>query len=236
MSMKQIQILLILLMPTLLMAQSINQLDENGKRHGVWKKNFENTNIIRYQGEFNHGKEIGLFKFYKNINKEAVLTATKQFNEKNNIAEVTFYASNGKVISKGQMNGKDYIGEWTYFHKNSNQVMTLEHYNSQGQLEGESLVYYNSGQLAEKRNYKDNKLHGKAIWFDETGKEMKEYNYVNGELHGKANFYDATGTLEIEGQYKNDRKDGVWKYYKNGELTEEKDFTRYTKNPYLKKD
>jgi antitoxin component YwqK of YwqJK toxin-antitoxin module len=55
-------------------------------------------------------------------------------------------------------------------------------------------------------------------------------------LHGVANFYDATGTLEIEGQYKNDRKDGIWKYYTNGELTEEKDFTRYTKNPYLKKD
>jgi antitoxin component YwqK of YwqJK toxin-antitoxin module len=218
------------------MAQSINQLDTNGKRHGIWKKNFENTNIIRYEGEFNHGKEIGVFKFYKNIDKKAVLTATKQFNEKDSKAEVTFYASNGKVISKGLMDGKDFIGEWTYYHKDSNQVMTLEHYNNQGQLEGERLVYYNSGQLAEKRNYKANKLDGKATWFDETGKEMKEYNYVNGELHGVANFYDATGTLEIEGQYKNDRKDGIWKYYTNGELTEEKDFTRYTKNPYLKKD
>lgn len=234
--MKHIQIIIFLLMPSLFIAQTINQLDANGNRHGIWKKNFDNTNIIRYEGEFNHGKEIGLFKFYKNINKEAVLTATKQFNENNNIAEVTFYASNGKVISKGNMNGKDYIGGWTYYHKDSEQIMTLEHYNNQGQLEGESLVYYNSGQLAEKRFYKANQLHGKATWFDETGKELKEYNYVEGQLHGIAKFYDATGTLEIEGQYKNDQKDGIWKYYKNGELTEEKDFTRYTKNPYLKKD
>jgi antitoxin component YwqK of YwqJK toxin-antitoxin module len=234
-SMKQIHFFLLVLLPTVIMAQSINQLDENGKRHGVWKKNFEKTDIIRYEGEFNHGKEIGLFKFYKNINKEAVLTATKQFNEKDNIAEVTFYASNGKVISKGLMDRKNYIGEWTYYHKDSKQVMTLEHYNNQGQLEGESLVYYNSGKLAEKRFYKDNVLQGKATWFDETGKIMKEYHYEKGLLHGEAKFYNPTGTIEIEGQYKNDRKDGVWKYYKDGELSEEKDFTRYSKNPYLKK-
>lgn len=234
--MKHILIILVLMVPTYILAQNINQLDDNGKRHGVWKKNFDNTNILRYEGQFNHGKEIGLFKFYKNIKKEAVLTATKKFNENDNVAEVTFFASNGKVISTGMMNGKNYIGEWTYYHKDSKEVMTLEHYNNNGQLEGDSFIYYNSGQLAEKRSYKANKLQGKATWFDETGKKMKEYSYVNGQLHGKAIFYDTTETIEIEGQYKNDRKDGVWKYYENGEIKEEKDFTRYSKNPYLKKD
>ncbi|MFL0352369.1 toxin-antitoxin system YwqK family antitoxin [Xanthomarina sp. GH4-25] len=234
--MKNFIVTLFLVMPILITAQTINQLDENGKRHGIWKKNFDNTNIIRYQGEFNHGKEIGLFEFYKNINKTAVLTATKQFNEHDNKAKVTFFASNGKVISTGLMDGKNHIGEWIYYHKDSKQVMTVEHYNNQGQLEGESLVYYNSGQLAEKRIYKANVINGKAIWFNESGKKLKEYNYLNGELHGEAKFYNAAGTIEIEGQYKNDRKDGVWKYYKDGELTEEKDFTRYSKNPYLKKD
>jgi antitoxin component YwqK of YwqJK toxin-antitoxin module len=223
-------------MPTLFMAQTVNQLDENGKRQGIWKKNFDGTNILRYEGEFNHGKEIGLFKFYKNINKEAVLTATKQFNDKDNLAEVTYFASNGKVISKGMMNGKDNIGEWVYYHKDSKQIMTLEHYNNKGQLDGESLVYYNGGQLAEKRQFKANKLHGKATWFYENGKEMKIYHYVDGILQGEAKFFKAEGDLEIEGQYKNDKKDGIWKYYKDGVLTEEKDFTVYSKNPYLKKD
>ncbi|HLV15797.1 MAG TPA: hypothetical protein VKY41_11495 [Xanthomarina sp.] len=234
--MKHIIVLLFLVLPTVFVAQNINQLDENGKRHGVWKKNFDNTNVIRYEGEFNHGKEIGLFKFYKNINMAAVLTATKEFNAKDDVADVTFYASNGKVISKGKMRGKDYIGEWIYYHKDAKQVMTLEHYNSQGELDGESLVYYNSGQLAEKRVYKNNKLDGKATWFYESGKEMKTYVYKKGILHGEAKFYNASGELEIEGQYKNDKKDGIWKYYKNGELTEEKDFTVYSKNPYLKKE
>ncbi|GAA4239505.1 hypothetical protein GCM10022291_34080 [Postechiella marina] len=37
-------------------AQNINQFDAQGKRHGVWKKNFENTKVLRYEGTFNHGK------------------------------------------------------------------------------------------------------------------------------------------------------------------------------------
>ncbi|MEO8933298.1 MAG: toxin-antitoxin system YwqK family antitoxin, partial [Xanthomarina sp.] len=155
--MKHILVLLLLILPSVFLAQNINQLDENGKRHGVWKKNFDNSQVIRYEGEFNHGKEIGLFKFYKNIKNEAVLTATKNFNINNNLTEVVFYASDGKVISKGKMRDKEHIGEWIYYHKNSKEVMTLEHYNNQGQLEGESLVYYKSGQLAEKRIYSKGK-------------------------------------------------------------------------------
>lgn len=233
--MKHILVILVLFMPSIFLAQSINQLDENGERHGVWKKNFDKTKILRYEGEFNHGKEIGLFKFYKNINKEAVLTATKEFHDK--FTEVIFYASNGKVISKGKMQGKDHLGEWTYYHKNSDQIMMLEHYNNEGLLDGESMVYYKEGQLAEKRVYKKGKLEGKATWFYESGKEMKTYVYKNGLLHGKAKFYKANGDIEIDGQYKNDKKDGIWKYYKeDGTLSEEKDFTVYSKNPYLKKD
>ncbi|MCX7547580.1 toxin-antitoxin system YwqK family antitoxin [Xanthomarina sp. F1114] len=235
--MKQILVILILFMPSIFLAQTINQFDENGKRHGVWKKNFENTDIVRYEGEFKHGKEIGIFKFYKNINNNAVLTASKEFNEKDNLAEVFFYASNGNTISKGQMNGKDYIGEWIYYHKDSKEIMTLEHYNNEGVLAGESLVYYKSGQIAEKRFYKKGKLDGKATWFYENGKVMKVYTYKDGLLHGEAKFYTSAGVLEIEGQYKNDRKDGVWKYYKeDGTLSEEKDYTVYSKNPYLKRD
>lgn len=64
--MKRVYIVLFLLMSCgFIFAQNINQFDANGERHGIWKKNFEDTNIIRYEGQFFHGKEIGLFKFYK---------------------------------------------------------------------------------------------------------------------------------------------------------------------------
>ena len=78
-------------------SQAINQKDASGKRHGVWKKNFEGTEVIRYQGEFNHGQEIGTFKFYKNINGKPVLTATRSYLPNSDLAEVTFFASTKKL-------------------------------------------------------------------------------------------------------------------------------------------
>jgi len=214
-------------------AQDFNQFDANGKRHGEWKKNFENTNIIRYEGQFSHGKEIGLFKFYKNYKKKAILSATKQFAEQDNSAQVKFLASNGKVISAGRMDGKTYIGTWKYYQKNSDKLLTLEHYNDQGDLIGERLVYYPSGQIAEKQNYIKGILNDASIWYSEKNVVLKSFLYENGELHGVAKFYNPKGELVSEGQYKRGKKDGVWKYYENGELIKEKDFTYKPK--YIKK-
>lgn len=217
----------------LMFAQNVNQFDAIGKRHGVWKKNFEDTNIIRYEGQFDHGKEIGLFKFYKNYKKKAILSATKLFNVDNNIAEVKFLASNGRLISEGRMDGKTYIGTWKYYQKNSDQLLTLENYNDKGELIGERLVYYPSGQIAEKQNYIDGKLQGESFWLSEKNVMLKSFIYENGELHGQAKFYNPKGELVSEGQYKRGKKDGVWNYYEDGKLVKEKDFTYKPK--YIKK-
>ena len=233
--MKHLVLVVMIMMSGTLLAQTLNGLDSNGKRHGKWKKNFEGTQVVRYEGEFDHGKEIGLFKFYKNIKGKSVLTATRQFNNNDDLAQVTFYASNGKVISEGLMRGRTYIGPWKYYHNNSKQLMTLEHYDNGGKLEGEKFVYYPNGQIAEKSFFKDNKLDGKALWYTEEGVLIKKYQYNMGILDGEAKFYDKSGTLVAEGVYQNDKKHGIWKYYENGELKEEKDFTVRSKNPYKKK-
>ncbi|WP_298533543.1 toxin-antitoxin system YwqK family antitoxin [uncultured Algibacter sp.] len=214
-------------------AQDLNQFDANGKRHGVWKKNFDDTDVIRYSGQFNHGKEIGLFKFYKNIRDKAVLSATKLFNENDNIVDVKFLASNGRVISEGKMDGKTYIGTWKYYQKNSDTLLTIENYTTNGELVGERFVYYPNGQIAEKQNYINGKLEGPVLAYSVKNVVLKEMLYTNGELHGPAKFYNPKGELVSEGQYKRDKKDGVWKYYENGELIKEKDFTYIPK--YKKK-
>lgn len=225
--------LFFLMFNSFMFAQNINQFDANGKRHGVWKKTFENTNVTRYEGQFSHGKEIGLFKFYKNYKKKAILSATKLFNENNRIAEVKFLASNGKVISEGKMDGKTYIGTWKYYQKNSDQLLTIENYNDKGELMGERLVFYPNGQVAEKQNYINGKLHGESFWLSEKNVVLKTFIYEAGELHGVAKFYNPKGELLSEGQYKRGKKDGVWKYYKNNKLIREKDFTYKPK--YIKK-
>lgn len=225
--------ILFLIFSSTMLAQNVNQFDTNGKRHGIWKKNFDDTKVLRYEGQFAHGKEVGEFKFYKHYKNKAILSATKLFNDKNSIAEVKFLASNGKVISAGSMDGKTYIGTWKYYQKNSDQLLTIEKYNNAGQLIGERLVYYKSGQLAEKQNYIKGKLNGESFWLSEKNVVLKTYLYENGELHGPAKFYNPKGELVSEGQYKRGKKDGVWKYYIDGNLDREKDFTYKPK--YIKK-
>lgn len=202
-----------------------NQFDENQERHGKWKKNFKDTKQVRYEGQFEHGKEIGLFKFYKLVRKKSVLTATKAFNLNNDITEVTFLASNGGIISKGNMNGKKYIGEWLYYHNDSDKVMTKENYNDEGLLDGEKLIYFENGQLAEQLLYENGKKEGNVKNYSEKGIVIKDYNYKTGELHGSYKDYTPKGELIVEGQFKNGKKHSIWKYYENGELTKEKNFS-----------
>ena len=180
---------ILFIMTNMVFSQEDNQFDTNGKRHGVWKKTFEGTKAVRYEGQFNHGKEVGLFKFYKYVSKKSVLSATKQFNDTNNIADVKFLTSKGKVISEGQMDVKKYIGEWKYYHKNSKQLLRTEHYDKAGLQQGDLLVYYEDGTVAERSNYKDGKLEGKSIWYNEKGIPVKEFIFINDELSGLSKFF-----------------------------------------------
>lgn len=224
--MNRLIILILVLFTSTIFAQDVNQFDDNAQRHGKWKKNFENTKVVRYEGQFDHGKEIGTFNFYKNIDNKAVLTATKIFNIDNAIAQVTFFASNGKKISEGKMRDRDYIGKWVIYHKNVDQVMTQEWYNDKGKLEGERIVYYLNGQIAEKAYYKDGLLDGESKWYAENGTIMKLITYQANKFHGDYKTYNKNGEIATEGQYKDDLKCCVWKRYKNGKLVEEKDLDK----------
>ena len=125
-----------------------------------------------------------------------------------------------------------YIGSWKYYQKTSNKLLTLENYNTEGNLYGDRFVYYENGQIAEIKHYNNGKLEGTSIEYSENNVVLKEFVYVNDQLHGPSKYYNSKGELIIEGLYKNDKKTGIWKYYEDGKLTDEKDFTYY---PKLKK-
>ena len=212
-------------------SQSINQLDQNGQRHGLWKKDFDNTTEPRYEGTFDHGKEVGVFKFYKLVDGKSKLSATREFIPNSSKINVKFFSSKGKLISEGMMNDKIFIGKWSYFHNKTDGIMMIEHYNDVGVLDGEKLVYYDNGQIAEKSTYVNGQLDGISTWYTTAGNILKVFTYKNGILHGIAKYYNQEGQLLAEGNYRNDKKHGIWTYYENGVKTEEKDYTVYSKNP-----
>ena len=205
--------------------EPVNQFDKDGKRHGLWTKNYHKTDQKRYEGQFVHGKEVDTFKYYTLSNGKSVLSAIKVFNLKDSLADVKFFTSKKNVISEGKMNGKRYIGQWVFYHKNSTAKMIVENYNDNGNLDGERTVFYKDGSVAEEAHYKDGKLHGESKWFSESNVLLRHSVYEDGNLNGKTINYDSDGNVTSEGDYTDNRKSGIWTYYESGKLKKEIDHT-----------
>lgn len=205
--------------------KSVNKFDKDGQRHGIWTKNYHKTDQKRYEGNFVHGKEVDSFKYYTLSSGKSVLSAVKVFNKNDSIADVTFLASTKKVISKGRMDGKRFIGEWIFYHKNSSIIMITENYNDEGLLEGERFVYFKNGKVAESANYKNGELDGESKWYSEKNVLLRHAKYKNGHLEGKTIHYNSEGKIVSEGAYIKSQKKGIWIYYKDGELSKKIDHT-----------
>ena len=143
----------------LMYAQSdYNKLDEKGKKHGLWKGFYTDTKNPKYEGTFDHGKEIGVFTFYDNT-KTKIVIATREFNPNDNSAYTIVYDQLKNKVSEGKVVNKLYEGQWKYYHKASKSIMTIENYNK-GKLEGLRSVFYPNGKIAEEMNYKEGKKNG----------------------------------------------------------------------------
>jgi len=191
----------------------INQVNENGERDGVWKKLYSNGNI-RYEGQFEVGKEVGVFNYYSMVNSEHPIVV-KTFSKENNIATVEFYYETGVIESTGKMDGKNRVGKWIYYHSNGKVVISEENYEN-GLLNGVSKTFYRSGEITEILQYKKGKLHGNIKRFADNGVLIDDLNYSNGNLNGPAKYYDIKGELIYTGHYENDEKIGKWEYFENG--------------------
>ena len=210
--------------PSLLGQNDINQNDADGRRHGIWKKYYPGTKQLRYEGTFEHGKEVGTFKFYCEECKDKP-TAVKEYNEENNKANVKYFTIKGKLVSEGMMEGQNRIGEWLYFHEKSKAVMTRENYVN-GKLDGKKITYYPNGIVTEELSFKNGVMEGENNYYSPEGILIKKLQYRNNELQGEAFYYDAFGNTVISGFYKNGKKHGLWKYYKNGKVELEETYPK----------
>jgi len=193
--------------------EKINQVDAKGKKTGIWKKYYEN-NRIRYEGQFEADKEIGVFKYYSILSSEHPIII-KKVNEKSAVSEVLFFKENGIKESEGSMKGKSRIGKWVYYYSDGKTLMIEENY-VDGVLEGSYTSYFKNNTISEQLNYKKGKLHGNIKRFADNGTLLEDLNYENGFLNGQANYYNVDGKLIYTGVYENDERVGDWKYYNDG--------------------
>ncbi|SDR66945.1 aspartic peptidase [Gramella sp. MAR_2010_147] len=199
-----------------------NQYDEDGDRHGFWKVEFKGTNNPKFEGTFEHGQEIGKFKFYKKGFYDHP-SAIMNFDKAQDSVHVTYFTQTGKPISEGMMMDRKREGEWVYYHQKTDSIMMIENYKSD-QLNGPQKTYFPNGKLAEKTHYTNGEKNGESFIYANNGQVTKELLYKDGLLHGAATYYDPKGLKIREGFYTAGEKSGHWKYFSDGKLDTEEDY------------
>jgi antitoxin component YwqK of YwqJK toxin-antitoxin module len=209
-------VFLFLLSQSFLFAQvKTNQVDENGNKNGQWKGYYDDSKNLKYEGQFENGKEIGIFTFYDNI-KSKKIVATRDFSANDGSSYTIIY--NGKFkVSEGKVIDKIHEGEWKFYHLRSDTLMTVENY-KKGALHGVKKVFYNTGLLAELTTFENGIKDGPYQKVAENGVVMEESIFKNGAYDGSAIFREAAGDNYTKGQFKNGKSIGKWYFYKNGKV------------------
>lgn len=202
---------------------TINNVDANGKKDGLWKGFYPESKRLRYEGTFSHGKEIGEFKFYDDT-KAGTVIATRTFNPNDNVAYTIFYDQNKNKVSEGKVVNKLFEGEWKYYHQAATTVMTIENYKN-GKLEGLRSVYFPSGKIAEETYYKNNLKSGSSKKYSEKGIVLEEATFKNNQYDGEAIFRDVDNNIVSKGKFLNGKKVGIWQFFENGKLTKEENMS-----------
>lgn len=215
--MKKIVMLILFFGAFLANAQDkINQVDDKGNRHGLWRGTHKESNRIRYEGTFNHGKETGIFKYFDDT-KAGTVIATRDFTKGDGSCYAIFYNQKGNKVSEGKLVNKLPEGEWKYYHFESTQLMSLEFYKN-GKLDGIRKVFYKDGTVAEETNYILGVKEGASKTYSEKGELIDSHIYKNNVYDGPAYYYDGLGNKRYEGNYVNGKRVGIWKFYENNKV------------------
>jgi antitoxin component YwqK of YwqJK toxin-antitoxin module len=206
---------------------NVNQLDEKGKKNGLWKGYYPESKRLRYDGMFDHGKEVGTFKYYDDTQAQSLI-ATREFSKNDNSAYTIFYNQSKNIVSEGKVVNKLYEGQWKYYHENSKVIMTLEPY-VKGKLDGTKSVFYPDAKIAEETNYSNGVKNGAYKKYTTDGVLLEESSYKNGQFDGKAIYRDPKGNIVAQGIYVNGKKKGIWQFYANGKLISEENMSKVKK-------
>src|SRR5690554_1764970 len=77
----------------------LNQVDEKGRKQGVWMKTYDDDHdLIRYKGQFKDNRPVGKFIYYYPNGK---VRSIINHDENSNRSEAYFYHLNEKLIAHG---------------------------------------------------------------------------------------------------------------------------------------
>ncbi len=180
---------------------------------GKWQY-FSKEGLLQKEGEYDKGKEIGLWKFYSyqnNAKKQLNMELTLQGGMASGAGKIY---ENGALTGSGAMND---IVKGVYKKYIANKETGEEYFmNVPPDNPKAGLIYKWTG------NWLLPKKSGAWIeYYPGSDKKKIEAAYMMGKLNGKYKEYFPNGKIKAEGEYMSGKKNGKWKVYNdNGSLNE----------------
>lgn len=203
-------------------AQPKNQTDNQGEKHGPWEVRFEESNTIKYAGNFIHGVPEGKFTYYFPNGKIKTISI---FTNKGTENEVVMYYPSGVKLAEGKYLDKKKVGPWKFFDEKG--ILRSEDYYVNGEKNGLSKIYNYEGALVKEISYLQDVEHGPVTEYFPNGKVMKKYQFEKGSREGEAIFYHLNGKVKSEGSYQYGVKQGWWtEYLDSGNIWKHEQFEK----------
>ncbi len=228
--MKNIKLIIVLLLvlPLLSMAQTINQTDSNNLKQGKWGKTYANGRI-NYEGQFKNDKPYGEFKHYYI---SSALKAITNYSPDGVVAHTTTFYENSLPMAEGKYINQKKDSVWNFFSEFDGKLISEETY-KKGELNGISKTFYpESGNVAESIKYKNGLKQGDIKKYFPEGSIMTEGFYKNNLLDGDFTLYFPEGNIQLKGKYLKGQQIGNWQYFdeegnaiSEDEFKEDRDFT-----------
>lgn len=194
MSRWSLTLVLILLLPATYaqagaMADTLNQVDELGRKQGWWRVVAPETEKPGYtdgalveEGRYTNSKRVGVWRRYW-PNGNVMSEITYQMGRPR--GTYTTYYPNGKVEEKGSWDLDRNTGAFQRYHPNGKLAQDFI-FNDHGQRDGEQKYYHENGQLAVQVHVKEGREEGTLKRFTADG-QLQQVAEFNGGVINEAN-------------------------------------------------
>lgn len=186
--------------------ETINQVDSNGKKQGLWEKKQVNGKLL-YSGYFKDDRPVGEWKRY---HENGVVKALINYPEGSDTASVKMFDNYGNKVAEGFYVDQVKAGHWMYFDKR--QKMAEENY-TDGQKNGPAKTYYPTGELFVETNYVNGVQEGVYRAYFKSGRPYFECQMKADKRDGFCQIFYANGEVETEAYYKKGVRNDEWKYF-----------------------
>ena len=188
--------------------KNFEKIYKDDKRDGLWTTWYKNGQKSS-EGTFKDGVQDELEMYwYKNGQKYREITYQdgELINERYwtddgfNNGELIFYFKTGEIWKKGNLKDGKREGEFiTYGYYGSQDIYhkrILQNYRD-GKLDGESVNYFDTGDVNVVENYKDGKQEGNSTYYDKDGKIYWEGTYKDDVLVKEISYIGSKGPFRL---------------------------------------